>query len=209
MASRIDNAEMTLVQNISSDIYSAGTADSGKQIGGLQSLVADAGTGTVGGIDSGTYTFWQNQVYDFSANSLAASAATIQTAMNTLYLNCQRNRDVPDLIVADNTYFRYYQESLQAHQRFTNEKMAAAGFDNLKFMQADVVADGGQNGDCPSAHLYMLNTNHLHWRPHKNRNFVPIGGDRFSTNQDAFVRLIGVAGNMTVRCRRLQGVIVA
>ena len=156
LEARIANAEKTMINNLSSDIYSDGTADGGRQVGGLQLLVADAGTGTVGGINSSTWTFWQNAIYDFSANSVTASATTIQNAMNTLYLSLCRGRDKPDLIVADNTYYGYYWSSLQSIQRITNEKMAAAGFDNLKFMSADVVCDGGQGGDAPSAHMYFL-----------------------------------------------------
>lgn len=206
---RITNAESTFMNNLSSDIYSDGTADGSRQIGGLQLLVSDAGTGTVGGIISGTWTFWQNKIFDFSANSLTPGVGTIQQAMNTLYLNLVRNRDKPDLIVADNTYFGYYWASLQAIQRITNEKMAAAGFQNLSFMGSDVVCDGGVGGDAPSSHMYFLNTDHLAFRPHRARNMVPLNPDRFSTNQDAMVKLIAWAGNMTVRNRSLQGVIVA
>lgn len=209
LESRIENAEQTMLNNISADIYSDGTADGGRQIGGLQLLVSDAGTGTVGGIVSGTWSFWQNAIFDFSSNSLTPGVATIQQAMNTLYLNLCRNRDKPDLIVADNTYYGYYWASLQAIQRITNEKLAAAGFDNLKFMGADVVCDGGQGGDAPSNHMYMLNTNHLHYRPHRARDMVPLNPDRFATNQDAMVKLIAWAGNMTISNRSLQGVIVA
>lgn len=209
LESRIANAERTMMNNLSADIYSAGTADGGKQVGGLQSLVADAGTGTVGGINSSTWSFWRNQFYDFSDESVTPGAATIQTAMNTLFLECSRNRDQPDLIVADNLYFRYYWESLQAIQRVTNEKLAAAGFQNLKFMNADVVFDGGFGGDAPASHMYFLNTDYLFYRPHRDRDMVPLGADRYATNQDAMVRLIGWAGNMTCSNRSLQGVIVA
>lgn len=205
---RIKNAERTFMNNISNDIYSDGTADGGKQIGGLQHLVADAGTGTVGGINSSTYTFWQNQYYDFSDESVTPGSDTIQTAMNTLYLNCCRNADKTDLIVADNIYFRYYWESLQANQRFTNEKMAAAGFDNLRFMGADVVFDGGQDGDAPASHMYFLNTDYIHFRPHADENMVPME-ERVAVNQHAIVRPWLWAGNMTVSNRSLQGVIVA
>jgi hypothetical protein len=38
---------------------------------------------------------------------------------------------------------------------------------------------------------------------------VVLGDERFSLNQDASVRFIGWAGNMTVSNRALQGVIVA
>lgn len=206
---RIENAELTFMNNMSTDIYSDGTADGGKQIGGLQSLIADAGAGTVGGIDSSTFTFWNNQYYDFSDESVTPSATTIQTAMNTLYLNCARGRDVPDLIVADNTYFRYYWESLQSIQRITDEKLGAKGFQNLKFMGSDVVFDGGQDGAAPASHMYFINTNYLQLRPHKDRDYVPLDPDRFATNQDAMVKLMGWAGNMTCGNRALQGVIVA
>lgn len=206
---RVKNAEKTMLNNLSTGVYSDGTGTSGKQIGGLQLLVSDAGTGTVGNIVSGTYTFWQNAVFDFSNNALTASSATIQDAMNSLYLSLCRNRDRPDLIVADNTYFGYYWKSLQAIQRITDEKVAQAGFRSLKFMDSDVVFDGGFSGTAPSAHMYFLNTDYIRYVSHKNRNMVPLNPDRFATNQDALVKLIGWMGNMTTSNRSLQGVIVA
>jgi hypothetical protein len=210
LGARIEQAEREMTNGLSTDIYSDGTASGGKQVGGLQLLVSDDGTGTVGGIVSGTYTWWLNQVYDFSAASGTPTpgVSTIQTAMNTLYLACSRNRDQPDLIVADNTYFQFYWASLQSIQRVTNEKMAAAGFQNLKFMGADVVFDGGINGSAPASHMYFLNSDFLHWRPHADRNIEVLRPDRHATNQDAFVRLIGFAGNMTISGRQFQGVIV-
>lgn len=210
LESRIKNAERTFMNNMSTDIYSDGTADSGKQIGGLQLLVSGTPTsGTVGGIDRASFTFWRNQLYDFSVETVTPSSSTIQAAMNEMYLECARGADRPDLIVADNTYFRYYWESLQAQQRFTNEKLGAAGFDNLKFMGADVVFDGGQGGACPASKMYFLNTNYIFLRPHKDRNMVPLNPDRFAVNQDAMVKLIGWAGNMTASNCALHGVIQA
>lgn len=209
LEARVENAEQTMVNNISADIYSDGTADGGRQIGGLQLLVSDAGTGTVGGINSSTWSFWQNYVFDFSSNSLTPGSTTIQQAMNTAWLNLTRNREAPDLIVADNTYFNYYWQSLQAIQRIQNADLGKAGFNALKFMNADVVADGGKGGDAPSNHMYFLNTDYLCFRPHSKRNFVPLAPDRYSTNQDALVKLIAFAGNMTVSNRSMQGALVA
>ena len=208
-AARLEQAEREMVNNLSTGLYSDGTGSSSKQIGGLQLVVDDDGTGTVGGINSSTYTWWQNQIYDFSTETVTASSSTIQTAMNTLYLNCSRNRDQPDLIVAGDTYYTYYWESLQANQRFTNSKLAEAGFDNLKFKGADVVPDGAMNGAISATRLYMLNTNFLHWRPHAKRNMVPLNPDRYAVNQDAFVKLIAWAGNLTSSGRQFQGAMVA
>jgi hypothetical protein len=53
------------------------------------------------------------------------------------------------------------------------------------------------------------NTKYIHWRPHARRNMVPLDPDRFSVNQDAMVRLIGWAGNMTLSNAFLQGVLGA
>lgn len=53
------------------------------------------------------------------------------------------------------------------------------------------------------------NTNYIFFRPHRERDMVPLDSDRYATNQDAVVKLIGFAGNMTTSNRALQGVIVA
>ena len=229
LESRIGNAERTMQNNISNDCYSNGTADGGKQIGGLQLLIADINnSGTVGGIDSAAWPFWQNQVQSFASAGLIPGPATIQTMMNRAWLGQARQADRPDLILADNIYFRYYWESLQAIQRITEDGSGMAGFASLKFMDADVVFDGGFQGNAagnmampgaggswssgagaPASHMYLLNTNYIFLRPHKERDMVPIEPDRFSINQDAMVKLIAWAGNMTMSNRELQAVITA
>lgn len=208
---RINNAERTLANNIAVDMYSDGTADGGKQIGGLQLLVdATPATGTVGGIDASATiaAFWRNIAFDATTDGgAAASVSNIQSYMNRVWVQLVRGADAPDLIVADNNYYRLYLESLQAIQRITSDEMAEAGFTSLRYMNADVVLDGGVGGGAPTNSMYFLNTNYIFFRPHSQRNFAPIGDERFSTNQDAMVKLIGFAGNMTVSNRRLQGIL--
>jgi hypothetical protein len=210
MENRIDIAEKTMMNKIALGCYADGTGNGGKEIGGLQHLVADLPTsGTVGGINRATWSFWQNQYRDSSDNSVTLSSTTIQSEMNIMYTRLVRGTDRPDLIITDNTIWLYYLASLQNIQRITNDKMASAGFTNLKFMDADVVLDGGQGGNCPSAHMYFLNTDYIHFRPHSERNMTVLGGERMNTNQDAIVKLIGWAGNMTASNCALQGVLKA
>lgn len=205
---RITNAEGTMMDNMSTGLYSDGTGYSGKQIGGLQLLVSDSGLGTVGGISANTWSFWRNQVYSFATNGQVAGAGTIQDAMNRMWLSTKRNRDQVDLIVADNNYYTFYWESLQPQQRFTDSKLADAGFDNLKYKQSDVVADGGLGGDAPANRMYFLNTKYLKLVVHKDCDMVPLGpGERAAINQDASVKLIGWAGNLTTSNRRQQGIL--
>lgn len=207
---RISNAEKTMRNQMSAAVYGDGTASGGKAIGGLQLLVADAGTGTIGGINSTTWSFWQNQVFEGVADGGAAvSSANILSYMNRLWLNLVRGTDKPDLIVADNNYYRFYMEALQPQQRFASSEMAQAGFESLKYMSADVVFDGGIDGSAPADHMYFLNTDYVYMRPHSKREYVPLSPERFSTNQDAMVKLIGWAGNMTTSGRKFQGVLKA
>lgn len=213
LESRIENAERTLTNNIAVDCYSDGTADGSRQIGGLQLLISSTPTtGTVGGIDCSTTvgTFWRNVYFSGVTNGGAAvTSANIQRYMNKVAVQLVRGTDSADLIVADNNYYTAYLESLQSMQRVTSNEMAGAGFTSLQYFgagkAADVVLDGGVGGGAPSNSMFFLNTNYLFFRPHTKRNFVPIGDDRFAVNQDAMVKLIGFAGNMTVSNRSLQG----
>ena len=205
LSGRIQNAERTFANNMSIDVYSDGTADGGKQVGGLQLIVADApATGTVGGIDRATWSFWRNQV-----TSGVTGATNIQSKMNEMYTKTRRGSDAVDLIVADNAYFTFYWESLQAIQRINSPQRGEAGFRTLDFMGAPVVLDGGIGGACPANHMYFLNTNYIHWRPHAQRNMVPLNPDRYATNQDAMVKLLGFAGNLTAGGCKFQGVLIA
>lgn len=209
LESRIKNAERTMINNIATDAYSDGSADGSKQIGGLQLLVADTPTsGSVGGINRATYTFWRNISFDATTDGgAAATSANIQSYMNRVFVQLVRGADGPDLIVADNAYWRLYLESLQAIQRITDSGMGEAGFRSLKYMNADVVLDGGYGGGAPTNHMYFLNTNYIYLKAHRDRNFAPLNPDRFSVNQDAMVKYIVFAGNMCLSNAFLQGVL--
>lgn len=212
---RMEIAEAQMQNLISSGVYSDGTGTGGKQITGLQAIIADSpSSSTVGGIAEGTYTWWKNISFDASTDGgTAATSANIQSYMNRTALQIVRGTDGPDLIVADNNYYRLFLESMQTIQRVTSEEMAGAGFASLKYYGAgrstDVVLDGGVGGDCPSNHMYFINSKYLFFRPHADRNMVPIGGERMATNQDAIVKLIGWAGNMTASGRKFLAVLKA
>lgn len=223
LKTRLSNAEDTIKNGLSYDIYSDGTATG--QINGLQALISTApGSGTIGGIDRATWTFWQNITYSaVTDGGAAATNANIQQYMNNVALQLVRGNDGFDLIVADNNYYNLYLQSMQAIQRVTDEKVAGAGFASLKYYgsgrSVNVVLDGGfqgyssdtnpATGGAPANKMYFINTKYLHFKPHRDRNMVPINPDRYSVNQDAMVQLIGWAGNLTLSNARLQGVLTA
>lgn len=208
---RMENAMRTMSNNISLGMYSDGTGYGGRQIGGVQLLIADNPTlGTVGGINRANWVFFRNQKFSgVTDGGGAVTALNIQSYMNQLWLRTVRGADKPDLIIADNNYFNLYWSSLQAIQRITSNDQGAAGYSSLKYMGSDVVFDGGIGGGCPANHMYFLNTDYMKYRPHSRRNMVPIGGERLSVNQDAMVKLVGFAGNLTLSNALLQGVLIA
>jgi len=208
MESRIRNAERTIRNNIVVGMYSNGTGSSGKQIGGLQLLLADdPSSGTVGGVDRASWTFAANQTYDASTDGgTAATTSNIQTYMNNLYLQCSRGPDKPDLIMADSVYYALFWGSLQAIQRISDARMGEAGFQSVKFAGADVVYEDSTG--MPASHMYFCNTDYLFMRYASRRNFTPL--DRVqSINQDAVVQLITFAGNLTCSNFSLQGTLKA
>ncbi|MFA6041350.1 MAG: phage major capsid protein [Methylophilus sp.] len=212
---RIKVAEAQLMNRIDGDTYLDGTGNGGKNITGLAAAVPDApSSGTYGGIDRATWSFWQSQKYSGTTDGGAAvSAANIINYMTALSLKLVRGNDKADLIVADTNYYSLYVNALQAIQRVTTENEAGSGFASLKFYgggtSADVVLGGGIGSHATANHMWFLNTKYIFLRPHKDRNFVPIGGERQAVNQDAIVKLIGWAGNLTTSGSQFQGALIA
>ena len=182
LEARIGNLERSMENSLATSLFSDGTGTSSKEIGGLQLVVADAGAGTVGGINSSTFTFWQNK--QATATSSAFSTANIQSDMNSLYIQLVRGTDAPDLVVAGSTPYTTFLATLQTLQRVADSRLADLGFTAVKYLNSDVVYDS----NCAASRMYFLNTNYLRLETAANRDFVP-GEAKESINQDATVKL--------------------
>lgn len=203
---KMKNAIRTFNNNFSSDLYSDGTATN--QINGLQALVNILGTGTVGGINSTNFAFWQNQIFDLSTESVTMSATTIEnSAMLPLWLNLDRGPDdQPDLIIMDNNHYKFFEASQTSLKRYTGADSANGGLVSLKYKNADVYFDG--NSGIPTNTTYMLNTNYIDLVVHKDAD-LEIMPEMRPINQDGDVIPILWMGNLTCSNRNQQGVITA
>lgn len=201
---RMKNAMRTFNNNFTSDLYSAGTLSN--QINGLQAIVADTPTNTVGGIDASAFTFWQNKVMDASDVSVTPSATTIEgSLMLPLWLQLDRGPDdCPDLIVMDNVYYQYFENSQVSLKRYNDSTKATAGMNSLKYKTADVIFDS----TIPSNHAYFLNTQYLKLVVHKDAN-MEVMDELKPVNQDGVVIPILWMGNLVCSNRAQQGVIHA
>lgn len=206
---RIDALIAGLRNKTGLSMYGLGTADGGKEFGGLRLLVADDPTaaGSVGGIDQVANPWWQNQA-DKIVGTLTASG--LLGRMNDMHLACTRGTDQPDLIMANSVFFKAYWESLQSNVRHANAKMADAGFRTLEFVGTPVVYDaqcatdltGGDYG-----RMYFLNTKYLCFRKAPERFFTTEDARKVE-NADYDVIPNWTMGNLTTNARFLQGVIV-
>ena len=203
---KVKNAQRSFANGFSTDMYSDGTATN--QINGIQALVSDAGTGTVGGINSSTFTFWKNLVQSAAAPLFGAgitvSETTIEAFWADLYNSLTRGTDAPDLIVASLDYFRFYEKSQVSFKLYAKSDEAQGGFISLKYKGADVIFDTTASG-IPTAHAYFLNTDYFDIVSHQDAN-MEIMPELKSVNQDAIVIPILYQGNLVVTNRSLQGV---
>lgn len=204
---KLKNAIRTFKNNFSYDVYGDGTLVN--QIGGLQSLVADNGIGTVGGIDSSQWAFWKNKVQSAAAPlqggaAITVGPTTIESLMLPLWLALTRGDDKPNLILADDVYFTHYEQSQTSLKRYTSSDEANGGFLNLKYKGADVVYDGGSG--IPANRMYFLNMDYMGLSVHKDADLA-IQEERVPFNQDGAVVPILWMGNMTCSNRALQGVL--
>lgn len=197
---RIKNGRRTMANIVATGFFSDGTGSGGKQLTGLLAMTsATPTTGTYGGINRATATnaFWRNKFTDTGADP---SATTIQGIMNTMWYSLVRGSDKPNLLIGDSNVVGAYEASLQTNQRFTDSKMAALGFENLKYKSAVVVMDG----NCTTKNLYFLNTDFMGARIAEKRNFKALD-KREAWNQDASVVFLAAAMNFTCSNAILQG----
>lgn len=201
---RMKNAIRTFNNNFSSDLYSSGTL--ANQVNGLQAIIADTNTNTVGGIDANTWAFWRNTVTDASALSVTTSATTIEpNLMLPTWLSVDRGPDdQPDLIVMDNLYYQYFETGQASLKRYTNRDSADGGFVTLKYKNADVLFDG--NSGIPASHAYFINTDYLTLCVHKDADLDVMEETR-PVNQDGSVTTVLWMGNLTVSNRKQLAVI--
>jgi hypothetical protein len=158
---KVKNAEKTLAQKLGDGLYSDGTTDT-KALVGFR--YAAAGTNTIGGIDSSANSWWRPQ--------LDSTTATLNLpALKTAYEAAVVDNEKPTIITSSRSIHSTFWGLLQPQQRYVDQKMANAGFDNIMFQGTPWFADSKS----PSGYVNMLNLNHVFLTVHRecDMKFVP------------------------------------
>lgn len=207
MEEHISAAETELQDRFVEDLHSDGTADSGKQIGGLQLVLPTTpSSGTYGGISRASNAIWRTSAYD--ANSYftgytQVNSTSIRAMFEQIMIERSRGTKGPNLVLCDQNHFMAFSAATVAIQRITDEsELGKLGFTALKFYGAgksnDVVLEGGIGSAMPANTTYFIDTSALKFRYHPDRNFVKFGGKQTPVNQDAIVQHIGFYGEVTM-----------
>lgn len=221
LTARVKNAERTIRNQIEGDLRSDGTASGGKQIGGLDLLVAeDETTGTVGGVNRATTGNEYARNYSYDVDSEGNGAATATAGANTnieFYLRevitaTHRMGDTNRLGLLGNTYWNLLGETSTNRQRYVDKDLANIGFENIKFEGVTMCLGGGYSSNAsdvtafPATKAWILNLDYIRLQVGKGRYFQPLK-DREAINQDAMIKYLVFCGNLTCSNFGLQAVL--
>jgi hypothetical protein len=206
LKSRVTNAKYTFENNFNIDLLSDGLL--ANQINGLQALISDNGSGTVGGVSRTTYSFAKNQFYRAATDGgVALNATNIVTYMDQLDVLLQTWKAKTKAIISDNTSFVYYESAVHPLQRINQEKGALGklGFRTYQYKDSEVVFEPNASG-MPTATQYWIDPEVLELRYYIGRklNQLPT---RNSFNQDAEISYLAWMGNLTAKNFRRLGVL--
>ena len=156
-AAKLENLRMTMRKVLNDDMFSDGTGNTSKAIGGLQLLISSTPTtGTVGGINRATFTFWRNQ--QTSGAQSATAFDNLRSTMRSVYNLCGAGvaSTHPTFAVTTRTVFEGYEGLLTTNERYTDKKSGDAGFKNevLKYKDIPIAYDKA----APTGNLYFINT---------------------------------------------------
>lgn len=210
MESYMDAAERSLMDTMDVALYSDGTANGGKQIGGLAVAVPVVTTsGVYGGIDRATYPIWRTTTFnansDFSTIGTQVTSTTIRAMLTQIFLKRTRGRRGADLLIMSPEHYAAYDAATVAIQRVTREGgLGSLGFQSMEYIGAgrrvEIVMEGGIGSNIPANTTFGLETDSLRVRYNPNRNFDKLfeGEGLKPINQDAIAQYIGWMGELTM-----------
>lgn len=208
---KMEAAEDELVDRFTEDLHGDGTADSGKQIGGLQlAIPTTTNSGTYGGFSRVDNAQWRTTTYDID-NDFTDYSYTQLTSSNVYHMfniiieARSRGKRGPDLIVSSAEHYHQFALATQAIQRIvdTDNNLGKLGFRSQKFYgsgkSVDVVCEGGIGSAMPANTSYFIDMKSLGFHVHPDRNFASLGPKQMPLNQDMVVQHVGFMGNLVMK----------
>lgn len=208
VSSKMKQLELSFQDALSTMIFADGTGNGSKDIDGLAKLVSITPTasGTVGGFDQASYSWWQN--YQDTATYASAAYDSLIADIGKAYNTVSKRKDHPDFAVTTQTVYQGLEGLLVKTINYNSDAIgsglrdATLGFENIKYRGMIITFDD----DCTASQMWILNTKYLKLNVDRETDFITLPTQR-PINQDASVTPILWYGNMTVSNRKRQGVL--
>jgi hypothetical protein len=219
---KANNTEMSFTEVIEQMIVGAVSAgNGGHDLSPLYTLVSKDGTGTIGGIVAGTYTWWKNRY----KQSAATTFETFIREIAHLYNECSRGgskngkRKAPDMILCDQYYYETYIGAARSKGQImlVNEPVANLGFGGAKYLGATLMWDEympdiytGTANTAPDSYSptyssgMFINSEFLEFVVCKGQDFV-VGPFIQPENQKAKTSILYLMGEIVCSNRAKQG----
>lgn len=189
---KLRNIEKSIRDQMGTDIYAA--AGDTIVFNGLGDLFNTTTSEAYGNI-------MQDDMSDWAANVDNTAEAISFKVMQQIKRSAkvgQNKQDKPNLYITTDVLKDGYERTLQAQQRFYDESLVKAGFDNIMFSSAPVVADDKQgSGVCDG-----LNTNYLTIKTHTKYSFTTPKWEYNKEQPDTLTANTRYIGNLVCKNRK-------
>lgn len=211
MREYIRAAEMGLTQGMEVSLFHDGSANGGKEIGGLDVALPETPTNVYGGIDRNLHEIWRPGAYDISTDFPGIGTTFTSTTARPIYEQVMgehtRGNRHPDMILASTQHWTAYSAATTAIQRINRDDkngVGRLGFKTLEFVgpggNAEIIWGGGKGSQMPDNTSFFLETDSFRMRYNAERNFDTLfrGEGQKPINQDAIAQFVGWMGELTI-----------
>jgi hypothetical protein len=194
----MQNCELTIKDNMGTQLFGDGTGNGGKDIDGLRVAIDD--TLAYGGITRDSSP---------QGTAIKAQVNTVGGAFSLALLNSQFGKatfgqEKPDLIISNQRLWDAGWARVQPQQRFASEDLKKVGMDAIQFNGADWIVDSHCPDDGTNGTIYGINTKYVEWRYLAGADFhFRMGGGVPIYNQDAITDQMITYCNVVVKAPRM------
>src|SRR5262245_17644779 len=195
---KMKNLELSMIDNLEVMGFGDGLGNGGLDFDGLGNIVSSTAGLTVGGINSGTETWWDNQRKAYVGGN------GIRKEFTTIYNNVSIGNDHPTLVLCTQNIHELYEDTLQTVLRVLDNRFGDVGFEAIAFKGASVV----WSPSATAAQARFLNERYLELIIEQTADFVMTDWKPIPNQLDRVAQVVTQA-NLVCSNRRMQGVLTA
>ncbi|MCJ7714734.1 phage major capsid protein [Candidatus Bathyarchaeota archaeon] len=200
----IKNLNKTLKKELNSALLNDGSQATLAMEGFKKYVQSTPATGTVGGIDASTNSWWRNQ---HTAMTGLDHTVYLIDYMRTMYDDCSDDggTDTPQMLVTTKAIKNWYEdEALDSHYYTESNEMADLGIKGCAFKGAPII----WSDTCDAGLMYFLNLNYFEMAYDPSKWFEMT---EWKTAQDNLERVAQVVAQLNLICsnREKQGLLSA